>query len=246
MINNFKSFANYILVGMLAILVCFSCEDEGAVEAFDEFLPDSVVSLAKPDSVQVVSGYEKLKFVVYINAQPTIKKVVISTFDDNINDDDDKEIATIDINRTVFQSESYEVTVELPEGQNEYFIHIEDAQGNKSIVLDTFGTVLGDEFIDSLLIRPYLSFQAYSDTEVIIYWDVIEEEDANSILSTEIRYTDSNGTEQMITVANEDTFTIIPDIVSEGLFYIKSTHVLSEEPLETIDSLESEETFPAI
>ena len=228
MINNLnKKYTKALVFSVLAsIVLCFSCESKDLVETYDQFIPENVISLALPDSVAVVpTGYGKVLFKVYINSDPKIKKVVVALFDDDTTDDDDKTVTTIDVNRTIYQPEIYEVELELPVGGNEYFIYMEDSEGEKSIKYDVFGTVLGDEYKESLQARQNSGASIHTDSEAIITWvsnrvpDTDGEVIDNLLIKTELTYTSSiDGSVKTIIIDESEDETIIPDFISEGTY----------------------------
>lgn len=259
MINNFnKKLAGYSVIGLVCILICLSCEKTDLTETYDQYIPENVVSLAKPDSVAAIpTAYNKLTFKVFINADPKIKKVLITLFDDDETDDDDKVVTTIDVNRTVYQPEIYEVELELPEGGKEYFAYIEDDEGNQSIDFDFFGTVLGDEYRATLPAREQTNVRLYSENEVLINWKsnratIVNNKGEEEIVvvneymvKTEITYTSSvDGTEQTIVVDESEDETIVPDFISEGTYTYTTFyyHTLDNETV--FESNPTEGTFP--
>ncbi|XMO85399.1 DUF4998 domain-containing protein [Algibacter sp. AS12] len=256
MINNLKKkSAKALVFGVLAsIILCFSCENTDLVETFDQYIPESVVSLAMPDSVAVVqTDYNKVLFKVYVNSDPKIKKVVVALFDDDTTDDDDKIVTTIDVNRTIYQPEIYEVELDLPEGGNEYFIHIEDSEGKQSIKYDVFGSVLGDAFKESLQARQNTGATIYSDSEAIINWtsnrDTNDDGDIiiknNLLIKTEISYTSSvDGSELTIVVDESEDATIIPDFISEGTYTYTTFYKVDVDSPYVFESNPTEGTFP--
>ena len=254
MINNFKNkTTNFIGIGVFtAVLLCFSCEDTDLVETYKQYVPENVVSLAMPDSVSTISsGHNKLLFRVFVNSDPKIKKVVVALFDDDTTDDDDKILATLDINRTIYQPEIYELEADLPEGGNEYFVHIEGDEGKKSIKYDVFGTVLGDAYKDGLQARANSGASAYSDSEAIITWDSNRVPDTdgevinNLLVKTEITYTSSaDGSVQTIVVDESEEETIIPDFISEGTYTYTTFYRVEEDSPYIFESNPTEGTFP--
>lgn len=251
MINNFKIKLVNAFWGLAAcVLLCFSCEETILVETYDQFIPENVVSIAKPDSVAAVSnGYNKILFKVFVNADPKVKKAVIALFDDDVTDDDDKVIATIDINRTIFQPEVYEVEVDMEEGGIEFFVHMEDAEGNTSIKYDVFGTVIGDSYVESLQARSYSVVRFYSETEAVIYWDsnrnasdeIIDE----LLVKSVITYTSNvDGSQLTIEVDESEEVTIIPDFIPEGTFTYTTFYRLSTASDIIFESNPTEGVFP--
>lgn len=255
MINNFKKkIVKSAGIGLVGVLLCASCENTDLVETYDQYIPENIISLAMPDSVAVVpTDYNKVMFRVFVNADTKIKKAVIRLFDDDLSDDDDKEIASIDINRTVFVPEIYEVEVELPEGGSEYFVHLEDAEGNESIKYDVFGTVLGEAYKESLQPRQYSDVGLYSDTEAVVYWisnrTVNDDEEEvvidNLLVKTEITYTSSaDGLEKTIVVDESEDITIIPDFISEATFSYTTFYKADPDSPYIFESNPEEGTFP--
>ncbi|MFB9056327.1 DUF4998 domain-containing protein [Mariniflexile ostreae] len=251
--NSIKKQILFVGIGVLGILLCLSC-DTDLVETYDQYIPEKVVSIAKPDSVAVVStDYNKILFQVCVNADPKIKKAVIALFDDDKTDDDDKIVTTIDIDRTLFKPEIYEVELELSEGGSEYFVHLEDVDGNASIKYDVFGTVLGQSYKESLQARQFSTISQYSDSEAVINWvsnrainNSNEEIVRNKLLvRSELIYTSSvDGTEKVIVVDESEDVTIIPDFISEETFiYTTFYRAVADSPY-IFESNATEEVFP--
>lgn len=253
MINNFKiKLVNSLGILTVCVLLCFSCEETILTETYEQYIPEDVVSIAKPDSVAVIaSGYNKLTFKVFVNSDPKIKKAVIAFFDDDVTDEDDKVVATIDISRTTYEPEVYEVEVDIEEGGNEFFVHLEDAEGGESIKYDVFGSALGDEYVQNLLARQYTSMAQYSETEAIIYWESnrdatnVDEVLDELLVKTEITYTsDVDGSELVIIVDESEEYTIIPDFISEGIFTYTTFYRLTADSDIVFESEPTEGTFP--
>jgi hypothetical protein len=256
MINNFKKIGTSTLaVSMLVyVFLCFSCEDTDLVETYDKYVPESVVSLATPDSVAAVAtAYNKMLFKVFVNSDPKIKKAVITVYDDDESDDDDKIVATIDINRTVYQPEIYEVELDLEEGGVEYFVYLEDSEGNESIEYDVFGTTLGETYKASLSQREYSEILGTSDSEATIYWasNRTTNDDGDEIVvddllvKTEITYTSSvDGSEQTIVVDESEDETIIPNYISEGTFTYTTFYTAVVDSPYYFESNSAEGMFP--
>ncbi|WP_405296613.1 DUF4998 domain-containing protein [Algibacter sp. Ld11] len=254
MINNFKNkTTNFIGIGVFtAVLLCFSCEDTDLVETYKQYVPENVVSLAMPDSVSTISsGHNKLLFRVFVNSDPKIKKVVIALFDDDLTDNDEKILKTLDINRTVYEPEIYELEAELPEGGNEYFVHIEGLEGRKSIKYDVFGTVLGDEYKESLQARQNSGASAYSDSEAIITWvsnkvpDTDGEVIDNLLVKTELTYISStDGAIKTIVIDESEDETIIPDFISEGTYTYTTFYKAVVDSPYLFESNSTEGVFP--
>jgi len=256
MINNLnKKYAKTMIFSVLtSIILCFSCERKDLVETYDKFVPENVISLALPDSVAIIpTDYGKVLFEVYVNADPKIKKVVIALFDDDTTDDDDKIVTTIDINRTIYEPEIYGVELELPAGGNEYFVYMEDSEGEKSIKYDVFGTVLGDEFKESLEARQNSEAILYTDTEAIINWvsnrsfnDDGDEIVVNSLLvKCEITYTsDTDGSTKTIVIDESEDETIISDFISEGTYSYTTFYKVEPNSPYLFESNPAEGVFP--
>lgn len=255
MINNIKNkFIKIFAISTAGVSVFFSCDNTDLTETYNEYIPEAVVSVAKPDSVAIVqTGYNKVAFQVFVNADPKINKIVIALFDDDLTDDDDKQVASIDVNRTLFAPEIYEAEVELEEGGAEYFVHTEDEYGNESIKYDVFGTVLGASYVEGLAPRLYSDIRLYSETETIITWesnrtinDDDEEEVVNPLLvKSVITYTSSeDGTELTIEVDESEDSTIIPHFISEGTFTYTTFYKVSANSDYTFESNPTEGIFP--
>jgi len=255
--NNFKKISTNVLVicGLITVLLCASCEGKSLIETYDEYVPSKVVSLATPDSVAAVAtDYNKLLFRVYVNSDPKIKKAVIALYDDDETDEDDKVVAVIDIDRVVYLPEVYEVVLDLEEGGNEYFVHLEDNSGNKSDVkFDVFGTVLGDTFKQGLVARQYSNVELYSDSEAVINWvsnrtinSEGEEVAINQLLvKTVLTYTSSlDGSVQTIIVDESEEETIIPDFISEGTYSYTTFYKERADSPYLFESNPTDGTFP--
>ena len=266
MIYNFmKKQITSIGLGVVGVLLCISC-DTDLVETYEQYVPEQVISLAMPDSVApVATAYNKILFKVFVNADPKIKKAVVTLFDDDITDDDEKIVTVIDINRTIYKPEIYQTELELPEGGSEYFVHLEDSEGNKSIKYDVFGTVLGDTYKESLQARHYDEVTYPSEVGVVISWTSNRrfqmdssgnpelDDDGNEIVlvinnllvKTAITYTSStDGTEKTIEVDESEDETIISDFVSEGTFsYVTYYRVAVDSPY-FFESNPNEGMFP--
>jgi hypothetical protein len=233
-IKNNKKVVTNVLVLLTLVTCCFSC-DTDLYETYDEFAVDNVVSIAVPDSLATVQGNGKLLFKVFLNADPKIKKGVISWNQGAGN-------KTFAIARTIYQFETIEVEIELEEGPYDFSVYLEDAAGNKSKTVSYAAKVLGENYRASLKNRSIKNVRLYSETEAVIYWRT----NINPLLvETELIYTDSpDGLEKTIVIdASVDT-TIVPDFQSEGTFSYKTVHKASLGSTDTFVTIVKEGTFP--
>ncbi|MDO7171592.1 DUF4998 domain-containing protein [Mariniflexile sp. AS56] len=225
---------SHILLLAVITTCCFSCETD-LYETYSEYAGENVVSVGSPDSLSVESGFEKLLFKVFINADPKLKKGVIAW---NLGGSE----KTFNIDRTIYQNEIVEVEVDVTEGSYEFSVYMEDAHGNKSNTKSVFTQVLGEEYRASLGNRSLTNVRLYSETEAIAYW----EPNTNELLiKTELTYISGvDGLEKVVVIDESEETVIIPDFLSEGSFSYKTFYKPSVDSRFVFETDSTEETFP--
>ncbi|MDN3666744.1 DUF4998 domain-containing protein [Algibacter miyuki] len=246
MIIKYKRIIGRISLLALIITCSFSCETD-LYETYSEYSDGNVVSVGSPDSLSVDSGLDKLMFKVFINADPKLKKGVISW---NLGANE----KTFNIDRTIYQNEIIDVEVEPGEGSYEFAVHLEDANGNKSNTLTLFTEVLGETYRADLVNRSLSGSTLSSETEVTLTWEsnryidskMVEQVTNDLLVKTELTYiSEADGLEKTVVIDESEDTLVISDFIPEGSFNYKTFYKPTVDSVYIFESNPTEGTFPA-
>ncbi len=135
-----KISAAVFFVSVVAFSACQTNE-----ETFSEFsnLGETVyVGLA--DSVMIASGYEQVRVSIIINADPKIAKGILKSADETID-------MEFDVQRKNNGTDTLNIDLSnVKEGDYRFYLHFEDANGNKSLQKEFTARVVGADYVKTL------------------------------------------------------------------------------------------------
>lgn len=226
-----KSFL--IIFSSIMLFSMIRCDDMNSIhEKYYDLGEDIYTGVV--DSLKSFSGYEKIKFNWEINADPRITKSVI--FWNNRADS-----IVVDVNRT--QSGRLPMTYNISsiaEGSYVFEFITRDDEGHFSLPTEIVVEVYGDSYIESLKNRSIASIAKQADGSMLIEWD--------DIASTTVQYVTVNymvnDTMKSVRVENDDTETVLTGLKTGDIISIVTTHLPTDDALETLDALPKEYAMP--
>ena len=197
---------------ILGVILCastavfmFSCDDMNSLH--EEFLERGEgIYLGPADSLQVYSGYRKVRLQWKINADPRITQSVVYW--------NQREASkTIPVNRTTGGYMWMETEIDdLNEAMFIFEVQLKDDMGNVSKPALVTGVALGDIFLNGLQSRTIKEITwLESGVDVAVTWENIP---SPTLLYTIIKYMDETGSIVTIEVQNNETNTVLEGINS--------------------------------
>ncbi|MFV0590209.1 MAG: DUF4998 domain-containing protein [Draconibacterium sp.] len=226
-----KSFL--IIFSSIMVFSMTRCDDMNSIhEKYYDWGEDIYTGVV--DSLKSFTGYEKVKFTWEVNADPRITKTVI--FWNNRADS-----AVVNINRAQSGRLPLEYSIEsIDEGNYIFEFITRDGEGHFSLPTEAVVEVYGDFYIGSLKNRGISSISKQEDGSMLIKWDAIA---STSIQYVTVKYT-IDGVEQTVRVENDETETVLTGLKTGESIDIVTTHLPTDDALETMDALPKEYTMP--
>lgn len=188
----------------------------GMDEKYKEFLEDSdILYTGKVDSVEILTGIERIKFNLIVSHDPKVKKLVV--YWNSRQKSKEFEITANEIGERK--------EIELPsiaEGFHTFEIISYDENGAPSVPQEIVGQVYGDKFKAKVNDRNISSALHTDLNEVTIKWG-----STNSSFDgvrVEVHYTDINGNSQKVKVEKDEVETVISNY-KEGILFQLQTFV---------------------
>ncbi len=216
----------WLILIALIVLACETTQD-----TYKDFISEEIIYIGNPDDVIIGHGDEKLRFWVAINADPNINTGSIVSKNGDFTSE-------FDVVRNKAGNDTIVVDVNIPEGEYTFDISLFDNSGNASIGFEVGSVVYGSKYKSSLLNR-FVTIEAMNQ-EAVFKWDSPIEGSIGTIL----RYEDSLGTIQEVSVDNDDTETVVPNYKLGGSVVITSTYRPSEASFEDFEAVPFETSFP--
>ncbi|MDN5210780.1 DUF4998 domain-containing protein [Fulvivirgaceae bacterium BMA12] len=217
----------YVFLFSMAIIACDTVE-----ETFEEFtLKGETIYIGRPDSVFTAPGFEKLRFWVALNADPKISKGLLETTDGLVKHE-------FDVVRTKNGKDTIQFDLQLEEGEYSFDLYLMDQNGGSSIRTELGAKVYGDNYRATLLNRTPTVSASFDGTANILWSDPAE-----GAIETILKYEDATGTEQVVTVTNEDSETPIDSYKLGGKITVASIYKPTENAIEVFEALPTETTF---
>ena len=226
---NFKS--SLITIALCALVVSFLCSCDSMNSLHEEYLERGAgIYLGPVEAAMSYPGYNKVKLIWAINADPRITKAVIYW-----NQRDKSK--TVPVNRTNGEYIDgfliMETDVEgLEEGDFIFEIIMQDDKGNFSKPYELSGTALGESFMKSLITRGIKEIMYNVDVFEIIWEDVSSATLQSSVVQYELE-----GNLITLEVPNDETVTPLPGLDTGNEINVFSIHIFGNEyDLDPLDS----------
>ncbi len=214
---------------MLIGALFFCCQT--SQETYQDFISEEIIYIGNPEEVIIGHGYEKLRFLIVINADPKIKKGFISSKNGNFTRE-------FDVVRKNSGIDTISVDTDIPEGEYTFEILLSDDVGNQSIGYEVGSVVYGPRYQSTLLNR-LTTIRTFA-TKAVFQWNPPTE----GSLSTLLTYEDASGVIQEVRIDNSENETVISDFRLGGMVSIATTYEPSETSLEGFHAVPFETAFP--
>ena len=221
-------FSNIIataITALFATIFMFTCDDMNNLH--QKYLDRGEgIYIGVADSIEVYSGYHKIKFRWKINADPRIDKAVI--YWDHRTDS-----VSVPIVRTTEGEMRMEALLEnMKEAEYVFEFKMKDKLGNVSKSIEAVGIVWGDIFIENLRGRGVKEILRTETGETQVNWEAVN---IQSILWTEIEYTNESGIPVTVIVPNDEDKTFLTGLSTGDAMSIYAVH-FPEKGLDNLDS----------
>ena len=217
----------------MAMLLVAALACETNYETFEKFTKDGEkIYVGTPDTVLVGQGFNKLRFRVAVNADPKIKKGVLSTTDKSV----EHEFA---FERAKIGSDTISFDLDIPEGEYTFSLYLMDAEGNTSIKREVSAKVYGERYQSGLIDRGIFDLETFKKEAAFTWTDA----PANMIRTT-LSYEDAQGVMRSVEVPNDEKRTEIDSYKLGGKFVVKSYYKPTPMAIEEFESIPQERKFP--
>lgn len=223
-----------LFISIMGVVACTSLE-----ETYDEFTTgQETIYIGRPDTILTVSGFEKVRFSIIINADPKITSGEIRNFDSSISQ-------LFDVVRSNAGKDTVNVDLDLSEGNYRFWVTLMDDAGNKSLEREVPVRVLGSNYMQTLAARKVLSV-AYDKAEgdgtegAVINLDKTFE----GLREVRLHYPNSAGEQQTIVLGPLENRVRIHDFAGGEAFTLESVYEPTNPFLDFIAPEVIEDTLP--
>lgn len=204
-----------------AILVCVvSCDDMNEIQS-QYADKDERVYLGKVDSIKSIAGFGRAMITWYVTADPKIEQTIIYW-----NQREDSIVRNI--SRTVSGVQKDSIIIEnLPEGSTLFEFRNVNSRGQSSLFTSAVVTVWGENFAEGLRARRLTSTVFdYASSEFSLGFTPAAVGD--SVVYSQIVYTDSEGTEKTLRIDRETNDTVLTGFSDGAEFRFRNVFFLPE------------------
>ncbi|MFD2744230.1 MULTISPECIES: DUF4998 domain-containing protein [Sphingobacterium] len=185
------------------ILSLYSCTKMDDYKKY--FTDEEIIYIGKADSVQVISGRERVMLRWLIISDPKVSSALI--FWNNRTQE-----RKIDIQRGQ-GIDTIEVTIDrLEQGFHSFEIYTLDREGNKSVPVYASGMSYGDYYEASLPNRSVDGVKHQIGGDTFVDWLLAD----STSIGVRLRYTDTEGRNRVVVVPNEQTMTALQQVDLAG------------------------------
>jgi hypothetical protein len=214
----------FIFVSLM--LLMFACNGMNDIQK--EYLDMAEINyIGKPVNLTFYNGYKRAVLAWRLNADPKIKKCIITW-----NDGAGKEEVSLSANA----NDSIMHSVALAEGTYNFKVYQENENGEKSLTLSGSAISYGDTYQSTLDQRPFTL--DLSDTKCTFNWQTVD-----GAVQSILAYTNKSGKQVEVVVPVDSTSTTISDF-SAGTNFTVRTGYVPDQSLDTIYSVPQEGIFP--
>lgn len=208
-----------MMVTLVGIILAACSKMDGT---YKDFIKDGEIRYSqKPDTIGINPGHYRVRAWIAAKRNNLSK---FKVFWNNRADSIEVPIAGTTGNDTL------SVVIEnLMEGSYTFEFFTYDKEGNTSIVVDTVGDVYGDEYIGSLANRLVDKASLIGDNLDIVWFPEIN----HTVVRSEVKYKDQDGTDHEIWVAREINETVISDKPLNGSLMYRTVYLPHPNALDT-------------
>jgi hypothetical protein len=223
------NFSKLYMLALLMVITIISCDDMNSIH--EQYLNGEQVYAGKLDSLNVLSGFERLKIVSNTQFLGNAKEATVSWSDQT-------RIFTID----QIVDNGFEMIVDgLLERNYEFDLYTTDENGNQSVMQTIRGRAFGNNFISGQTARRLVNFDLETGVDQLIWADKAESE---YVIYTTVRYENNNNTMTEVLVLPDETTTALLDWKHGGQIEIVSTIISGDNGFDTTDLDVIQQTMP--
>lgn len=175
---------------VMLIMAMWGCSDMDSIH--EQYLQGEKIYAGKLDSLEVYSGYKRVKIEGLTRYLGNSTECVVEW-------EDQSQIFSID----TVKKETFEVMVEdLEERSYEFQVYTLDEIGNKSVLQTCKGRVVGDNFKGSQQVRRITGFNFMDD---VMYVNWADKSESEFVIFTQINYANTEGGMTRDTVYPDDS-----------------------------------------
>jgi hypothetical protein len=216
---------------VLLFVAALACKTN--YDTFEQYTKDGEkIYVGTPDTVLVEEGFNKLRFKVAINADPKIKKGVLTTTDKSVQHEFTYE-------RTRIGRDTLSFDLAIPEGEYTFSLYLMDAAGNTSVKREISAKVFGERYQSGLINRGISDLENFKNEAAFKWMDA-----PPNMIRTTLTYEDALGVARTIDIPNNETLTEIDNYKLGGEFQVKSYYKPTPKAIEEFESLGPEAKFP--
>ncbi len=205
---------------LLCVVIFSSCDEMNSLH--QPYLDEGEITYrAKPDSIAVSSGNERVKIQWILSIDSKITKTVIEY-------NNRETVIEVGIKRTN-PVDTFDVIIDkLAEGDYKFEIRNEDDRGNSSLVVNEFASIYGEAYRSGLTARIVKKLVATADSATI-YWGRPKEGETG----LELEYQNTNQKKVVVYVPKEISETVIYGQQSQGELKYRSFYLPQKNAIDT-------------
>lgn len=212
-------FSNIYLFAALLLITAFGCDDMESIH--DQYLQGEKIYAGKLDSLDVFSGYKRVKIV-------GLTRYLGNSNECTVTWEDQSRLFTIQDKG----SKQFEMIVDgLQERSYEFTVFTTDELGNKSVIQTTTGRAVGEIFKSTQQTRRITGFE-FNDDNTIVNW--ADQAESEYVIFTELKYENNNDEMTSVLVSADDAQTPIYNWKPLGKMQSMSAAISGELGFDTI------------
>lgn len=212
-------FSNIYLLAVLLIVATFGCSDMESIH--EEYLQGEKIYAGKLDSLEVFTGYKRVKIVGLTNFLGYSNECTVAW----------------EGNSMVFPIEAstnktFEMIVDsLEERSYEFTVSTKDDMGNESVSQTTTGRAVGDIFKSTQRNRRITEIK-FVDDNTFVNW--ADQDESQFVIFTKLSYENNNGEMTTVIVNADDSQTLLENWKPLGRLESSSAIISGELGFDTI------------
>ena len=209
-----KNIGIFCFVALAGLI--FSCSKMDS--SYADFIKDGPIKYTgRPDSLRVHPGNNRLKLSWVIFADPKINRALVYW-------NNRKDSLDVPIYRTGGTDTVNVQLNNMTEGTYVFEIFTFDSNGNKSVKTEVVGTVYGENYKKTILIRPVNVASVIGEDTARIDWGAVSYKEA---VSSELSYTDLSGVYHERVISSDTPSTVLPNVNSSTSFTYRTKYLPS-------------------
>lgn len=230
----------FYYIGLSIICLCFMVACDDLMDTHKEFIKDGEIIYApKPDTIFFIAGRNRIEANYTISKAPNVSFV-------NIYWNSNKDSLITQIEPSTTPKSGKIILSGLEEKSYTFTIQLKDRYGNKSLKTTAFGTVYGENYLNSLTARRVSNMQSNNEGG-IVDWDIAQD----GLVFNELKYTDKEGNIRELKVEPSQRSIVCPNASSGSSIEYRSAYIPEQASIDTFytvwqNSAEMGMSFPHI